>query len=109
MPNRRVGSGCCLKLASSHEAIISHCPPDRNFFYSLCHALPDAIASIFSWNYFFYFIFYFICHACFRCDRFQSRIVGWAVASGEMGRWGDGVMGRMVGWAVASNGIGKQR
>ncbi|NEO63573.1 MAG: hypothetical protein F6J98_25320 [Moorea sp. SIO4G2] len=36
--NRRVGSGCCLKLASSREAMISHCPPDRNFFYSLCHA-----------------------------------------------------------------------
>ncbi|WP_293028811.1 hypothetical protein [Moorena sp. SIO3I8] len=30
--NRRVGSGCCLKLASSREAMISHCPPDRNFF-----------------------------------------------------------------------------
>ncbi|NEO25195.1 hypothetical protein [Moorena sp. SIO4A5] len=26
--NRRVGSGCCLKLASSREAMISHCPPE---------------------------------------------------------------------------------
>uniref|UniRef100_A0A1D9G3K1 Uncharacterized protein n=1 Tax=Moorena producens (strain JHB) TaxID=1454205 RepID=A0A1D9G3K1_MOOP1 len=30
--NRRVGSGCCLKLASSREYMISHCPPTGTFF-----------------------------------------------------------------------------
>ncbi|WP_202972000.1 hypothetical protein [Moorena producens] len=59
--NRRVGSGCCLKLASSREALDQRLPTRQELF-----------------------LLYLSCIT--RCDRFHF----------QMGRWGG-----IVGWAVA--------